>query len=226
MYRVDKRIHRHKRARRRVIFILAALLLIGIVYFLLRLQIEPEQNVRNSPSLSTSYRPNATTKVQIDKPLFKLELPDGWKERPPEYGVIPQAQYIFQSTKDPAQILALYIDAVPAAMAINKAIVVSTQGNGLSYETVSENCTTFTDSATADQREKIASAKWQNIHFLCDIGNTNRGVVGTQSTEGINRVTVTGQSKGQHTLFVRYTDNSLIQDYSTLYVILASIHFK
>lgn len=197
-----------------------------LAYWLLNIRIAPKQEIQNTIEVSKSYAPEGKAKVQVDKPLFKLELPAGWKERGAELAVIPAATYTFQSPDKPAQLFALYIDAIPATMAVNGAVVVAPQGDGIISDTVSGNCTTYTDASKADPRTKIAQARWQNINFLCDMANFNRGVVGTQSTEGINQVTVKGPTTGEHKLFIRYTDNTVSPNYNTLYEIIRSLHFK
>ena len=226
MYRVDRRIHRHKRARRNLMIGLVLLLSAIIVYGLLHLRVAPRQNIRNSTEVRSNFAAATQTKVDIDKPLFTLELPSGWKERGPEPAVIPAGAYTFQSSTKPSQLLSIYIDAIPVDMAVNHAVVVSGQGDGIVHDIVSGNCTTFTDASKTDPTTKIAQARWQNTNFLCDMGNYNRGVVGTQSPEGINQVMVTGPRRGAHKVFFRYTDNSVSPDYSTLYRILGSFHMK
>ena len=226
MYRVDRRIHRHKKARRRLIIFLMLVFMAIVSYALLNIRITPKQDVQNAPEVTKGYAAATQAKVHIDKPLFSLDLPAGWKERGPELAVIPEAQFTFQSPSSPSQLLALYIDTIPSGMPVNYVVTVSAQGDGLAHDTVSGNCTTFTDPAKTNQQTKIAQGRWQNTDFLCDVGSSGRGVVGTQSIEGINQVTVTGPTKGAHKLFIRYTDNNVSPDYSILYGILSSLHFK
>lgn len=226
MYRVDRRIRRHKRARRNTLVVVALLCAAAGVYGLMNLRIAPTQDVQNTEGVVTRYDAASAEKVRIDKPLFTLELPAGWKERAPEPSVLPYSTFAFQSSGAPAQLLALYIDAPPTNMAINHAVIVTPQGAGLAHDTVSGNCTTFTDTSRLDRQTGIAPARWQNVDFLCDMGNFNRGVVGTESTEGVNTVTVTGPTTGTHKVFIRYTDSSVSPDYSTLYSIIASLNFK
>jgi len=198
----------------------------GLIYGLMNLRIVPEQNLRNAAPVSKGFQINSKTKVTIDKPLLKLELPVGWHEISTDKKVAATPTYSFASPSADAQIMDIYIDAVPTTMAVNKAVVVSAQADGLGYDTVSDNCTNFTESSLKDPRTATAPARWQTINFICDMGNYARAVVGTMSTEGINQVTVTGPTTGPHKLFITYTDNNISPSYSVLYEILRSIHFK
>ena len=225
MYRFDKRAHRHKRAQRRFVSIAVFCSIVGAIYLLMHLRIEPQQEVHNAPSVSRGYVANKATKLSIDKPLFHMELPGGWKEISPVPG--PTApDYSFRSPSQQAQLLDIYMTYIPANMALNKAIVVTGQGNGLGYDLVSDNCTTFTDPSKTNLATKTVQARWQGTDFICDVGNFARAVVGTVSTEGINQVTITGVQAGSRKLFISYTDNNIDPDYSILYAILGSLHFK
>lgn len=223
MYQVDKRAHRHRRLRRFLRVFLPLLILAIIIYLLFNLRITPEQNIKNSPPVSQNYTATEVTKLKVDKPELRFELPAGWKEI--TYEKSPTApRYGFRSVQM-AQQLEIYIDNPPVNMAINKAIVVSASGDGLSYDAVSDNCTTYTGPLKQGQTGNLP-AKWQGIDFLCDMGNYQRAVVGTVSKDGINRISVTGPTIGQHKVFFTYTDNNNNPDYSVFYDILRSIHFK
>jgi hypothetical protein len=155
-----------------------------------------------------------------------MELPSGWKEVSPGAGSTAP-DYSFRSPTEQAQLLDVYLRVLPTNMAINKAIAVSPQGDGLTYDSVSDNCTTFTGVAGSAQRAAgPVVARWQGIDFICDTGNYARAVVGTVSKEGINQVTGTGPATGAHKIFIAYTDNNINPDYSVLYAILGSLHFK
>ncbi|QQS18904.1 hypothetical protein IPL68_02480 [Candidatus Saccharibacteria bacterium] len=224
MYRVDKRTHRHARAKRRMA-VLLVIFISGIgVYWLTHLTVSPKQNIKSSPSISRKFNATTETKVRIEKPEFIMELPGGWKE----VAVTPQPlspTYTFISPTANATRLNVYMSAMPG-FAINRAIVVTPQADGLAYDSVSENCTTFTDATKIDPATGHAQARWQGVDFLCDTGNFARAVVGIISREGMNQVTVTGQTIGSRKIFITYTDNSVNPDYSVLYSVLTSLRFK
>lgn len=226
MYRVDKRTHRHRRARQTLVVLALALLSAIAIYALFHLRVTPRQQLRNSPSLSTQYGASEAKKVVIDKPLFRMELPGDWKEMSPGHEIVPAPTYSFTSPSTDKKDMYIYIDTVPSDMALNRAVTVNAQGDGIAYDVVSENCATFTDPATKDKRTGYAPGRWQAANFICDMGNSQRTVVGTVSTEGVNQVTVNGATTGRHKLFIMYTDNNINPSYSTLYSILGSLHFK
>ncbi len=225
MYHVYRREHRHTKARRNGVIALVLLLIALIIYAIYTLSVTPRQDIRNAPPLSKQYNAAGNKKITIDKPLFTLELPQGWVEIP-EGKTAAAPTYSFRAPQGQSQYFDMYIDTIPATMALNRAIVVSPQGSGVSYDRVSENCTTFTDSAQKNPSTGYAPARWQGADFICDMGNFARALVGTVSTEGINRVTVTGSANGPHQLFIAFTDNNINPNYTTLYDLLASLNFK
>lgn len=225
MYRVDKRVHRHKRAKRSVLAVIIVLITGGIIYGLFQLRITPDQEIRNAPPVSTKYNPDSMERIAVDKPELSLSLPEKWKEIQSEDRVhVPT--YSFQSESTPGKTLNIFIDNPPVTMPLNHAIAVTAQGDSIVNETVSNNCTTFTDSAKTDRASGIAPARWQGKDFYCDMSNFNRAVVGIISGDGINQLKVSGVSGREYTVFLSYIDNSINPDYTTLYSILSSLHFK
>ncbi len=225
MYRLGKQAHRHRRGQRIAIGVFVLLIVAGFLYWLANLRISPTQHIKNAPSVSTGYNASGTTKVAISKPEFSLELPTGWKER--QVIASPTGpKYTFASPSSEAQVFDFYIDNPPTNMALNRAIAVDAQGNSLNYDRVSENCTTFTDPKNKNAQTGHAPARWQETDFICDMANASRAVVGTISKDGINQVTVTGETIGSRRVFMTYTDNSISPNYTTLYDILGSIKFK
>lgn len=224
MYRVDRRTHRHRRARRRFVLLISALLIAGTIYGLMHIRISPKQNIQNDPSTSTKYNPESTKKIDIDKPELTMQLPGGWKETEAWVGT-KTPTYSFRSASNDAQLLDVYLSSIPDHFALNKAIVVTAQGSGLVYDVVSENCVNFTDVQKSGSTGSVL-ALWQGVVFYCDTANNARAVVGTISKDELNKVHVQGPTTGEHSLFITYTDNNINPDYSTLYSILSSVHFK
>lgn len=225
MYHVGKQIHKHRRSQKISVIILLILFFGLLVFWLMQLKIAPSAIIRNDPPVSKNYTASDMAKVNVDKPEFKMELPAGWVERT----VIASPtgpRYTFSAKIGEAQILDIYIDNPPTNLGINKAIVVSAQGSGLTHEYVSENCITFTDPKYKNPHTGFAPARWQEIDFICDMANTNRQVVGTISRDGMNQVHTVGASGATHTVLMTYTDNNITPSYSTLYDIIASMQFK
>lgn len=225
MYRLGRQAHRHRRGQRIAVGVFVVIIVVGLIYWLTNLRIAPTQQIKNAPSVSTGYNASGTTKVAIDKPEFTMELPGGWKER--QVIASPTGpKYTFASPSSQSQVFDFYIDNPPTGMALNRAIAVDAQGNGLVYDRVSENCITFTDPKNKNAQTGNAPARWQETDFICDMGNSSRAVVGTISKDGINQVAVTGETIGNRRIFITYTDNSISPNYTTLYDILGSIKFK
>lgn len=225
MYHVDKRIHRHKRARRNIIVLISIAVIAGLVYGLFQLRVTPEQNIRNAAPVSTKYNPDNQNSIKIDKPELTMTLPESWKQIESTDNV-HVSTYTFQNNGSPGIELNIFIDNPPVTMQLNRAIAVSAQGDSITYETVSSNCTTYTDSAKTNKVTGVAPARWQGNDFYCDMSNFNRAVVGTVSADGINQLNVTGSTGREYKVFISYIDNSINPDYSTLYSILGSMHFK
>lgn len=226
MYRLGRQTHKHRRGYRAVGIVIMVLLFAAIVYWLMHLRIAPEANIRNAAPVSKSYQTGVAAKVTIDKPLFSLELPKDWHEVATDKNSPTAPKFSFSGTSAQAQMLDMYIDNPPVNMAVNRAVIVSGQGDGLSYDSVSDNCATFTEASLKNPQTGNAPARWQATHFICDMANQTRALVGTMSTEGVNQVTITGPTVGAHKIFITYIDNNINPNYSTFYDILQSLHFK
>lgn len=225
MYHVGKQIHKHRRLKRTIVVVVLIILFAGLVYWLMHLRIAPSATIRNDTPVSKNYTASETAKLTVNKPEFKVVFPGGWVERK----IIPSPigpRYTFAAPTGDSIVFDIYIDNPPENLAVNKAIVVSGQGNGLSHDYVSENCANFTDSKYKNPQTGFAPARWQDTNFICDMANVNRQVVGTISKEGMNQVTTTGASGAVRKVFMTYTDNNITPSYSTLYDILASFEFK
>jgi hypothetical protein len=225
MYHVGKQIHKHRRVKRIAIVSLLLFFFALLVYWLMHLKVAPSATIRNDTPVSKNYTSSQEAKVAINKPEFTLELPSGWGERKVETSPTGP-RYTFSAQKGEAKVLDIYIDNPPTNFGINKAIVISSQGNGLTHEYVSENCVTFTDPKYKNQQTGFAPARWQEIDFICDMANATRQVVGTISRDGMNQLNTTGASGAKHKIFMTYTDNDITPSYSTLYDILGSMQFK
>ena len=224
MYRFGKQIHKHRRGKRTIVVVLMIGMFALLVYWLMHLRIAPTATIQSSPPSSKNYDSATQAKITVTKPEFTVQLPTGWLER--KVTASPTGpRYTFSAPTPQTKILDIYIDNPPTNMAINNAIVVSTQGDGLTHDRVSDNCTTYTDPKSKNVQTGNAPARWQEIDFICDMGNVERQVVGIISHDGMNQVKVTGPS-GTHKVFMTYTDNKISPDYTILYDILNDIHFK
>lgn len=226
MYQLGIRVHkRHKVA----LYLLAVAILLTAAFFSYRaLHLTPasQTHIKNSSGITGTYDSGEPKQVAIDEPLFSLELPAGWAAAIPVPGAPVPVQYYFKSSSADARQLAIYIDTIPTTMALNRVVSVSSKGNTLDHSNVSDNCTNYTHPTAQEIASGVAVAKWRGDDFLCDIGNYERDVVGTVSTESNNQITLTGTKSGTHKLFMVYTDNGASADYTIFYGIISSLQFK
>jgi hypothetical protein len=221
-YHLGKRRQRHY--KRKALVCLAVLLLLFGLYKLLHLK--QHSTIHNTGAVSQTIKASSTPQIHIDKPLFGVDLPTGWTETSPTTRVnIPN--YTFKSAEQNYQLLQVYLDTIPAGVAVNRAVSVTPEGAGMSHDDVSDNCTQYTQAVIGQTSATgMATAKWENLLFTCDTGNYERDVIGTVSPAGLNEVDLTGPTVGTHKVFLVYTDNNVNANYVTLYGILDSFKLK
>ncbi len=225
MYHVGKKHHHHRRARRRIVIIIIILLLIALIYWLFNLRIEPDSEIKNSKPVNNEYSVSTEANVTFDKPEFIVHMPGGWEERP-TLGSPTGPRYTFVSKVSEARQLDIYIDNPPTGLSLNRVVKVMARGNAITNEMISDNCMTYTDPKNKNPTTGIAPARWQEVDFLCDMGSPTRQLVGMISSDGLNRLHITGQSGRTYKIFITYTDNSISPNYTLLYDTLKDIRFK
>lgn len=217
----------HKPGRRRRKYALAvigvSLLALGGLASYVVADIRKSQHTEVSGKAQTILQADndSINRLRVNEPLFAMELPGDWKELERRNDQVENS-ITWQSTK-PSQegrSLKLYIDIIPANMAVNRLVPVLAQGNMIVPGDISDNCATFTQGGTLNVHEaaklKAAPAKWNKVDFICDLPRVNDNRVGTGSTEGNNSVTVTGPTKGAHKYFFLYTDHNIQSNYQIL----------
>jgi hypothetical protein len=168
--------------------------------------------------------------VPVNEPTFTLELPANWKET--GRAEAPQHLVEWHSTAKAttARSLRVYIDTIPSAMALNRLLPVSVNGNQLVAGEVSSNCSTFIGPQGLTPAQagalKPLEGKWQDTRFICDLPNYIREVAGTGSTEGINTVSIVGPTSGKHRYFFVYTDHTAESDFGIFTAIVNSFRAK
>ncbi len=225
-YHVDRRGHRYRRARRRIIALAIVLFVGTLIYLLFNLEVTPQQDIQNAPDTTQKFADPRAKNVKIEKTEFTLELPDGWKESKADASLVPAPKYVFISSEADQQTLRIYLDTIPSGLGINKAVTVSARANEIDHDVVSENCANYTGAAQKNLKIANAPAKWQNIDFLCDLANSSRPIVGTISTDGMNFLKVKGATIGERRVFITYGDFNINPNYITFYDILESVEFK
>jgi hypothetical protein len=229
MYKIGKR----KRFRKRLTFVVAMAVIASISFGVWGLLVHDSRGVVVSSDdrlITRQVSADKTVKVVIDEPLFRLELPNDWVLYKKEDK--PSKVYYFKATQKNAgdRNLAIYIDADTKTYAVNRVVPVVAQNNKLGVGQMSDNCTQFTGtgapSAQAAQSQQDTVARWQNIAFLCDLSHANRNAIGVSSSEGVNQVTLNGETGGSHRYFMLYTDHNDRPDYAIFNELLASFKAK
>lgn len=162
----------------------------------------------------------------VTTPYFTMTMPRSWQAD--TSSLIPSAAYAWRGTgDDAARRLEIYIDSIPADMAVNRLLPLGADGSRLMVgDDVSDNCVNFTDDSQADARTGRVLAKWSGVTFYCDTANYLRDVVGTGSSSGRNTISLHGDVKGTHRYFFVYTDNSASADYSIFTDMLRSLRAR
>ena len=216
---------REKSRRRRIIFWCIVLLLVLALLFasfiIIRDKLRPKVVIKQSTAISSKVVYADKTK-HYDEPDFGIDLPTSWHPVPRPVG--PYQSYTWQSSDvgTDGQQIELYEDTIPTQFAVNRILIIDGEVDHVTLNgTASDNCSKFTKGAATIQEG--APAKWQGIDFICDQSNTERDVIGTSSTDGVNTVILLNQSTGiKHKFFFTYTDYSLNPDYTIFYNALNS----
>ena len=158
----------------------------------------------------------------ITQQPFTLELPSGWRRVAPPN--VPYTAYSWQGAgADAARHLDVYVDRIPSDLAVNRLLAVQPAGDHMNIlDTVSDNCTNFTDKATESLATGTAPAKWADVNFICDMGNYERNVVAIGSAGAVNDVALAGPATGRHHVLLVYWDNSADPDYTLFTAIVQS----
>jgi hypothetical protein len=168
-------------------------------------------------------------KLFVSDPLFELELPGDWKEISRQNSVTERS-ITWQATKKDYdnRTLKLYIDKIPANIAVNKILPVTVTGTQLLPGDMSDNCITFTSGGTMNPdagKGHDKPAKWMGVDFICEMGTTIDNQIGVGSTAGVNQISVKG-SKETHKYFFVYADRNIRPDSSILKDALSSFKAK
>jgi hypothetical protein len=189
--------------------ILATLLIATAIWWYLS-QTKKPTIVQTAPSNQQFNLDKTLANVKIDNALYTLELPNGWKQtsinRDTRYD---STQWQMQNGSKNRWI-ELYTDRIPTDTAFNKILPVSIQNNEVIIDTLSDNCSKFTNKIN-DTNLKVIS-KWQNAPFLCDLSNMTDNIIGvSDKTSGVG-LSFTGTTTGKHTFMFVYTDRGIPED--------------
>lgn len=213
MYRIGEKSHHRTKVYLLLLFLLVGLIIGGSIAA--QSLLKPDTQLSQADGVIRHVDVVTAETKQITEPLFIMRLPDDWKPVKPRY--IPRAQYSWQGTgkDDTSRWLDLYIDDIPSKMAVNRMIPLSSSGGKIVVnDDVSDNCVNFTDERAVDARTGTVPAKWSGVTFICDAANSLRNLTGTGSSEGVNTLTLKGNTTGKHRVFFVYTDHSGSPDYT------------
>jgi hypothetical protein len=227
-YKLGKRHHKRHFG---ILFSIVLCLLGASAYLLVYFHPKSTATIQNAAAIVKHYDGTTGQKAHFDEGTFMVDLPRTWKL------VTRNANnfnsWTFQGTNgdDRNRIIMIYEDSLPSKFAVNRVLIVQSQGNRVVHDNdVSDNCINYTSAAAQASPEavstKIVTDKWQNVNFLCDIGNYLRNVTGTSSEQGINTVTLTGKTSGVHKFFFTFTDATISPDYTSFYSMLDSFSLK
>jgi len=204
------------------ILLLAAICFLGGLVWQGRQLLQSHTTLTQSHAYVGTVTANTPKLHTVTKQNFSIGLPQGWNSVTPSHG--PYTMYSWRgSGEDVARQLDLYIDIIPANLAVNRLLQITPAGDHFSITgSVSDNCTQFTTQTASSAATGVEAAQLDGVNFLCDVGNSERDVVGTGSVAGVNTAVVSGPATGEHKVFFAYTDNSNTPDYVLLEDIIES----
>jgi len=219
-----------KRKRRRITWLVIILIIILLLLLLglwARSYFRPQTTINQAHAQSSKVTFNSATK-HYDEPDFGIDLPATWHAVPRPIG--PYQSYSWQSSDQVTngQVIEIFEDTIPTNFSVNRALIVNGEVNHLSLEGgASDNCAQYTKPVHTTPNQVGVQAKWQGVDFLCDQGNTQRDVIGTSSTDGVNTVILLNQTTGKkHKFFFTYSDYSQNPDYTIFYNALQSVRMN
>lgn len=203
--------------------LLAIGLVVAVVFFFPSI-FQSHTMITQAPPVTHHVAADTQQPQHITKSVFTLDLPGSWLAVTPP--AVPYTVYSWAGkagTADNARRLDVYIDKLPAGMAVNRLLPVQAAQDRIDIiGATSDNCVSFTDRASTSAQTDSATSKWSGVNFICDVGNYERDVVATGSTEGVNMVTPVGATAGARHVLLIYTDNSANPDYSIFVSIVKS----
>lgn len=212
--------------------VVGVLIVTGVIAGFLVLDIRRNKSPAvSSQSTVQQLLSESAQSITVNEPFFSFQLPSDWKEIGRKK-TETENSISWQATKknEENRYLTLHIDTIPASKPINRLMPVKAEGNGLSVGDVSEKCETFTVGGTQNaqdaQKLKPAPAKLREVNFICNLPGIVDNEVGSGSPEGINVVSLTGETSGIHKYFFVYTDRNIQPNYGIFVNALESFKAK
>ncbi len=214
MYRIGERPPHH---RRTIYLVLVFAIAFGIVGGSLAAKhyFTADTSLSQSKSVVRHVQVARAKTKQVQNKVFSMKIPATWESFTSDFA--PPAPYAWRGNdlEDSARRIDIYIDDIPAKMAVNRLLPLRASGNNIVVgDNVSDNCVNFTEAQQADTHTGIITAKWSGVTFYCDSANSSRNLVGVGTPDTINGIVLKGPQTGKHRVFFVYTDHSSSPDYT------------
>jgi hypothetical protein len=215
-----------RRGRRRFIIILIIVALLILVGWWLWSLLKPDTVIKQARAVRTSISFDATTKT-YNEGDFTIQIAATFQPVPRPAGSYKSFTWQTSDSGSDGQQIEIFEDTIPANFAANRALIVHGETDHLTVDApASDHCENFTRTGTGDYGQIGFLAKWQGITFLCDANNTQRDIIGTSSSDGVNTVVLQTSAGVSHKFFFTYTDQQLQPDYSVFYNALQSFQMN
>jgi hypothetical protein len=225
MYKLGHRSsHKHK-LYATLILLFAGLIIAGI--WGANTYLKPDTTLGTSEGVIRHVDVVTPPTKEVSNSIFSMNIPKSWHATTSQ--LIPAPQYAWRGagTEGSPRSLEIYVDAIPATMAVNRLLPLRANGSKVVVgDDLSDNCVNFTDAVQTDRRTGKILAKWSGVNFYCDAANSARNLVGTGTPEAINSVELRGPLAGKHRFFFIYTDHSAEPDYTIFTDMLKSFQVK
>ncbi len=228
MYLFNRRVQRKKKRYAFLRLMVKLAIFVAVVVLIWLYLRRPHVRINDNGAILVPTANDEPPKKHIKEPTFEMDLPGDWTEYVRREKPVHVISWKGTTKESTARTIDIYVDTVPATLAINRVLPVTGQEDRLGVDLASENCITFNQetlklSPQAAAKLKPIEVTWQGTKFICDIPNSLRNVVGIGSPDGINEVKLTGVREGVHKYFIVYTDASAHPDEKTFPDVLRSL---
>jgi hypothetical protein len=227
VYRFNRRVARKKKRYAFLKFLWKFLLFALVAGLIIWFLLKPHTHINNGNTVLVPTASDAPALRHITEPYYSFDFPADWKELARQIKPLNFTTWKGTTKESTARTLDIYTDTIPTTLAVNRILPVSSQDDRLGVGVPSQNCIYFSpDTASltpvAAAKLKVIPVTFQKVPFLCDIPNSLRNLIGASSSEGLNRVSLTGVKGGKHTYFFMYNDGSAHPEDHTFPAILSS----
>lgn len=238
MYRLGRPTTTKRPKKLYLLEIFAIVIVVGGVlfsFFWFVIRQEKSAALRNNDTPLTSKIEAAETFTEINEPTFTMRLPGTWKETERNHDANYRTiKWDYVAKGGIGRWVRVYVDTIPPDYPVVFLAPVSSDGDKIMAEPVSDHCSQFTPGAmkpgdtskpSSGTSDKIPTS-WEGFKFYCDGAHPFYQRVGTGSKEAINSVSVTGPTQGSHKYFFVYDDAYYNPDYTLFTTILDSFRAK